>query len=155
MAEISQFVPRLPFDTLAQFEAASGLMFLNLDSQAFTQSGMNYANNSPTPEDIELYSTINHETYHYLQSIATGYQYAYASEVWRLIVAEANAQERREATKKKAEARAAPGLKRFMGVQELVENAQQAYRWEDAADGDLSVLTANYPSLARKFDDLW
>lgn len=67
MANISQFVPGLPFDTLAQFEATSGLMFLNMDSEAFMQAGRNFAGNTPTPEDIELFSTINHETYHYLQ----------------------------------------------------------------------------------------
>ena len=156
MADISQFVPRLPFDTLAQFEAASGLMFLNLDSEAFMQSGRNFASNTPTPEDIELYSTINHETYHYLQTLATGYQYAYASEVWQLIVDEAKAQEQHESIKRwKGKIKKGLGLERFTGFQNLVNNAQQARVWENDAHDDLSLIAANFPSLARSFDQLW
>ncbi|MGB6688603.1 MAG: hypothetical protein WBE76_12250, partial [Terracidiphilus sp.] len=95
MADLSQYVPRLPFDTLAQFEAVSGLMILNVDLKTFEQSGVNYAANTPTPDDIELYSTINHETYHFFQTVATGYQYAYALEMWQLIEAEGGREVRR------------------------------------------------------------
>ncbi len=156
MANISQFVPGLPFDTLAQFEATSGLMFLNMDSEAFMQAGRNFAGNTPTPEDIELFSTINHETYHYLQTLATGYQYTYASEVWRLIVDEANAQEQQE-TNKRPKEKTKKGLesKRLTGFQRLANNAQQARVWENDAHGDLSLIAANFPVLARSFDQLW
>jgi tetratricopeptide (TPR) repeat protein len=92
MAELSQYLPRLPFDTLAQFEATSGLMILNVDLETFQKSAANYATNTPTSQDIELYSIINHETYHYFQTLATGYQYLYASEMWRLILDEAKSQ---------------------------------------------------------------
>jgi tetratricopeptide (TPR) repeat protein len=167
MADLSHFVPQLPYDTLAQFEATSGLMFLNMDSKTFMQSCMNYAHNTPTPEEIELFSTINHETYHYLQTVATGYQYSYASEVWRLIVDEANTQERQQTSKRRsdkiheqekafADALKKPlELKRILGFQKLVNNAQQAREWENAAHSDLSLLTANFPKLARRLDQVW
>src|SRR5215831_2647045 len=96
MADLSQYLPRLLADTLALFEVTSGLMVLNVNFATFRRAAQNYAAQTPTAEDIELFSTINHETYHYLQTLATGFQYAYASEVWRLIVEEANAQERRK-----------------------------------------------------------
>jgi tetratricopeptide (TPR) repeat protein len=86
----------LPAGTLALFEVASGMMVLSVDLATFQTAVQNYTNQTPTPEEIELFSTINHETYHYFQTLATGYQYVYAAEVWRLIVDEANAQLRRD-----------------------------------------------------------
>jgi tetratricopeptide (TPR) repeat protein len=133
MADLSALT-RLPFDTLAQFEAASGLMVLNLDFDAFEKSEKNYINHTPTPEDAELYSTINHETYHYFQTLATGYQYAYASEVWRLIVAEAISQqvqhEVRQTTKQGEEKSIAAQLEKSwkMKIQSTDENEAVALK---------------------------
>jgi hypothetical protein len=69
-------------------------MVLNVDLATFQTAAQHYASQTTTPEDIALFSTINHETYHYFQTLATGFQYSYASEVWRLIVDEANALQR-------------------------------------------------------------
>jgi hypothetical protein len=94
MAGLLQYLPRLPADTRALFEVTSGLMVLNVDLATFQTAAQNYASQTATREDIALFSTINHETYHYFQTLATGFQYSYASEVWRLIVEEANALQR-------------------------------------------------------------
>ena len=94
MAGLSRYLPRLPADTLALFEASSGVLVLNVDLATLQTAAQNYASQTATPEDTALYSTINHETYHYFQTLATGFQYSYASEVWRLVVEEAKAQQR-------------------------------------------------------------
>lgn len=94
MAGLEQYLPKLPADTLALFEATSGLMVLNVDLATFQSAAHNFFTQTPTFDDIALFSTINHETYHYFQTLATGFQYSYASEVWRLIVEEANVQQR-------------------------------------------------------------
>jgi tetratricopeptide (TPR) repeat protein len=171
MADLSQYVPQLPFDTLAQFEATSGMMILNVDLKTFLQSGSNYAKNTPTPDDIELYSTINHETYHYFQTLSSGYQYRYASEMWRLIVEEGNAEVLHERFKRwkewikikgiqlyarvKSVKMSTMDVKRLIGFEALAEEHQKALEWEGAAHGDFSLLSANSPSLARGFDHLW
>jgi tetratricopeptide (TPR) repeat protein len=156
LANISQFIPRLPFDTLALFEASSGLMFLNLDSATFMQSARNFADKTPTPDDGILFSTINHETYHYLQTLATGYQYSYASDVWRMIVDAANVQEHFKPIKRLTEKiKKGLGLKRLMGFQELATLVQQAHTWESGAGKDLSLMAAQFPELAGLFDRKW
>jgi tetratricopeptide (TPR) repeat protein len=94
MEVLFQYLQRLPSDILAQFEVTSGLMVLNVDLATFQTAAQNYNSQTATHEDIALFSTINHETYHYFQTLATGFQYAYAAEVWRLIVEAANAQQR-------------------------------------------------------------
>lgn len=93
MASLVQY---LPADTRARFEVTSGLMILNVELATFQTAAQNYASQTATPEDVSLFSTINHETYHYFQTLATGFQYSYASEVWRLIVEEANALQRQQ-----------------------------------------------------------
>jgi tetratricopeptide (TPR) repeat protein len=181
MSDLSRYLPRLPADILALFEVTSGTMVLNVDLATFQASGQNYT--SPRPEDMTLFSTINHETYHYFQTVATGYQYSYASEVWRLIGEEANAQQReREAQQanEKEEQKAVasqlrdkiepinsklqiPNLeeatafeaKRYSGFQAQVQRAQMAHSWEGTAQDDLSLLAAELPSLAEGLGQLW
>ena len=172
MADLSYLVPRLPYDTLALFEATSGMMILNVDAKTFMQSGTNYAQNTPTPQDIELYSTINHETYHYFQTLSTGYQYLYVSEIWAALVDAGNSQVRRDAFKRwkdwiTVRAFKLYGLfrfgltlktaevKRLTGFQALIRDHQQALEKERAAQGDLSTLAAVSPALARRFDKSW
>jgi tetratricopeptide (TPR) repeat protein len=172
MADLSYLVPRLPHDTLALFEATSGMMILNVDAKTFMQSGVNYAQRSPTPEDIELYSTINHETYHYFQTLGTGYQYLFVSEIWDALVAARNARVRRDAfTQWKGRITTAAikvfalfrfgvrlqtsDVQRLTGLHALIRNHQEISEKEKAAKGDLSILAADDPALARRLDQSW
>jgi tetratricopeptide (TPR) repeat protein len=165
-------------------------MVLNVDLATFQAAARNYASQTATLEDMALFSTINHETYHYFQTLATGFQYSYASEVWRLIVEEGKAQERqreiqqaknqeeekavesqlRESWRKELQPKdeieatlfnklltyleesSALEAKRWTGFQALLQNAQKARSWEE---GDFSLLAAEMPSLAKRFDQLW
>ena len=182
MAGLSQYLPRLSAGTRALFEVTSGLMVLNLDLEAFQTAARNYASQTPTAEDLALFSTINHETYHYFQTLATGFQYSYAADVWRLIVDEAKTNQRqqeieqaqnqeeeesiasqlRESLRKEfqlknlaeAEESTAFEAKRYTGFQRLVERAHKARAWEDSAN-DFSLLAAETPSLAHGFGQLW
>lgn len=172
MADLSHLVPRLPHDTLALFEATSGMMILNVDAKTFIQSGVNYAKDSPTPEDIELYSTINHETYHYFQTLGTGYQYLYVSELWDALVAAGDAEVRRNFFKRWKDRITVGAIKvfglfrfrvwlqttevrRLTGFHALLRNYQEISQKERAAKEDLSTLAADSPALARRFDELW
>jgi hypothetical protein len=193
MSGLFQYLPRLPDDTRALFEVTSGLMVLNVDLATFQAATRNYASQTATLEDIALFSTINHETYYYFQTLATGFQYSYASEVWCLIVEEAKAQERlreiqqaknqeeekavesqlREFARKELQPKdeieatffntlltcleeSSPReAKRYTGFQALLQKAQGARSWEDSTQGDFSLLAAELPSLAKRFEQLW
>jgi hypothetical protein len=96
MTDFSQLIPRLPAETLAMFEELSGLMFVNIPlekmgaggrlSDAGAASGDAGTIITNDENMSKIFAAINHETYHYFQVIATGYQFRYASDVWRTLL---------------------------------------------------------------------
>ena len=129
-------------------------MVLNVSGDVFWESCVDYANHAQTKRDVELYSTINHEMYHYFQTIATGYQHKYVSDMWDVFIGEANAVVVAEQERKSREN---SSLRWWDGFNALVEAATQARNWEEQANkgSDLSVMRVQRPSLADGFDTLW
>jgi tetratricopeptide (TPR) repeat protein len=112
-------------------------MVLNLDLEAFQTAARNYASQTPTTEDIALFSTINHETYHYFQTLATGFQYSYAADVWRLIVEEANAQQRQQKIQQAKNQEEEKSIE-----SQLRESLSKAFQLKDEAEAEESALPA-------------
>jgi tetratricopeptide (TPR) repeat protein len=170
MSDLARYLPRLEFNIRAQFEPVSGLMFLNVDFATFCRAGVNSLLGKATESDAELTSAINHEWYHYFQSISNGYQYAYTSEMWRAIVQWQQDRPRKpsgnpddleviespEVAEEKGNIQDPNFAKRMRGIQALAQKADRASQWEkNPTAGDLSVLAAEGPELAQAFDKLW
>ena len=85
MPDFSQYLPRLSDNIRAQLEPVSGLLVVDVDTATYGEAFVNWALGTPKEKDLELILAINHETYHYFQTIATGYQYQYVSEMWRTV----------------------------------------------------------------------
>ena len=88
MTELAKYLPRLSDNTWAKFEPVSGLLLLNVETATYQDAFVNFCLGSATDNDVRLISAINHETYHYFQTIATGYQYQFATEMLELFVKE-------------------------------------------------------------------
>ncbi|WP_431283843.1 hypothetical protein ACQW02_03240 [Humitalea sp. 24SJ18S-53] len=70
----------LPPDIQAQYEAAFGVLVVNGDSAAFTGGATR-----------ELIEAINHETYHHLQTVCSGYGLTRAEAIRRAVIDRVNA----------------------------------------------------------------
>jgi tetratricopeptide (TPR) repeat protein len=177
MADLYRYLPRLEFNVRAQFEPVSGLIFLNVDFATFCKAGANCVLGTATEGEKELTSAINHEWYHYFQTIANGYQYQYASEMWRTII-ELKQEARRpihsaddsddDSSEDALRMPRSPDFakemqeidphfaERMRGIRGLVKETDQAKDWErDPPGSDFSVLSAREPALAQAFDKLW
>jgi tetratricopeptide (TPR) repeat protein len=96
MAELAKYLPRLSDETWAKFEPVSGLLVVNVDNATYIEALANFSCGTPKENDAKLILAINHETYHYFQTIATGYQYQFAAEMLRMIVKEAKRERYRQ-----------------------------------------------------------
>ena len=74
----------LPPDVMAQYEAGFGVLVINTDIAEFVAA------------DAELKRVVNHETYHHLQTICTGYGWWRSSRIKTIAVRHINEAERRE-----------------------------------------------------------
>ncbi len=66
---------RLPFDQTGQFEPVSGMMLVNITSAEFAEICDRYQAGQHTAADVDIMRTINHEVYHFAQTVASGYMY--------------------------------------------------------------------------------
>ncbi len=73
--DLRTLLKRLPPDQLGLFEPVSGLMILNLSSEEFTAIAKRMEAGSSTATDVDGMRTINHEIYHFAQTVASGYMY--------------------------------------------------------------------------------
>lgn len=100
MIEWEQLVPRVCANTMAQFEPTTGLLVINATHEQLLGAAKGYNKDSKLFDTDEggrqLLSTINHETYHYLQTICTGYQYQRAVHTFSLVTAAINAQAKQD-----------------------------------------------------------
>jgi hypothetical protein len=71
----NQFLKELEPDQMGLFEPLSGIMLLNIAETDFQDMVKRWETNTCTEVDIETIRTINHETYHFIQTIASGYMY--------------------------------------------------------------------------------
>ncbi|WP_170766545.1 hypothetical protein [Ruegeria lacuscaerulensis] len=68
--DVKKLIGQLPQDTLGTFEPASGVMYLNVDDATFDAW-------RATPTDNgALADVFHHELHHFIQTIATGYQFS-------------------------------------------------------------------------------
>jgi hypothetical protein len=70
------FIKRLSPGQLGLFEPISALMLLNVSDVGFREMASRWSENACTDGDIHIIRTINHETYHFAQSAASGYMFA-------------------------------------------------------------------------------
>lgn len=81
--DLSLLLPRLRSQTLAQFDAVSGLLVVNVSQADFLQAFMRWGKKETS--DNQLIAAINHETYHYFQTIAAGFPFRRMIEMVRII----------------------------------------------------------------------
>lgn len=70
-----QLIKELDPEQLGMFEPITGLMLLNVSHDEFLAQANRWYRNESTKSDVELIKTINHEAYHYAQTISSGYMY--------------------------------------------------------------------------------
>lgn len=73
--EIKSFIKRLAPDQLGLFEPLSGIMLLNVEEEEFQAMAQRWSAAESTDADKRLIATINHETYHFAQTAASGYMH--------------------------------------------------------------------------------
>jgi len=71
--DLKTLIKSLTSDEIGKFEPMSGLMLLNLSSAEFHEASVRFAANKVNDDDINLMRIINHETYHFIQTGASGY----------------------------------------------------------------------------------
>jgi hypothetical protein len=82
--DLLPLLPRLHAETLAQFDPVSGLLVVNVSQADFLDAFMRWAKKEDS--DTQLISAINHETYHYFQTIAAGFPFQYTADMVRIII---------------------------------------------------------------------
>jgi len=70
-----EFIKCLRPDQLGLFEPLSGILLLNVSEDEFQAMAARWSKNECTDSDIDLIRTINHETYHFMQTVCSGYMY--------------------------------------------------------------------------------
>jgi phage protein U len=80
-----QFLKQLPPDKLGQYEPVSGIMLVNITSAELNEIAGRYAAGQCTDADIEILRAINHETYHFAQTVACGYMYLRQHQLFCLV----------------------------------------------------------------------
>jgi hypothetical protein len=73
LLDLKTLIKSLAPDELGKFEPMSGLMLLNLSSAEFAEASVRFTAGKVNEDDIELMKIINHETYHFIQTGASGY----------------------------------------------------------------------------------
>lgn len=155
-----QLMPRLPAHVLAQFEAVSGLMVVNVDRNTLTAASRRL--DDPDEGSLKLFAAINHEMYHYFQVIATGYHFLHVSQMGRIIFAIAAAGPIRR-WRKRLEHGGMRVAKRLVGRSELgermlgwttvIQEHNELLRLEaNAPQDDPSLAVARAPRLFRALE---
>jgi hypothetical protein len=81
LADLNVLTPRLPPEVRAQFVAGAGVLIVNA-----TMEELNRAGHATTAATQALRSDINHETYHVLQTVCTGYAFIRAQRIKEITV---------------------------------------------------------------------
>jgi len=70
-----QFIKRLAPEEIGKFEPVSGMMLINIPVAEFSAMEARYTTDQCMSSDIDTLRAINHEIYHFAQTIASGYMY--------------------------------------------------------------------------------
>src|SRR5262245_2198364 len=81
--DVTPLLPRLNAQTLAQFDAMTGLLVVNVSQAEFLDAFLRWARREQS--DNQLIAAINHETYHYYQTISAGFPFHHMTEMVRTI----------------------------------------------------------------------
>ncbi|HXN89516.1 MAG TPA: tetratricopeptide repeat protein [Methylocella sp.] len=138
MPDFSQYLPRLSDNIRAQLEPVSGLLVVDVDTATYGEAFVNWALGTPKEKDLELILAINHETYHYFQTIATGYQYQYVSEMWRTAVKEGKRQTYRQWRRRWSDW--------------WLQKAFPIFKWRSDNKGDYARAMILFRGVAKKLD---
>jgi hypothetical protein len=160
---IRQLIKALEPDELGKFEGLSGMLLLNLSQADYMAAFQRYASNAPIAADVDLIRTINHESYHGLQTAASGYGF----DRQRRLFAELNSLDELPQPKIDAETqglidniRTEAGDNAELKVRAeraiAMMLAQRSIEWMDAraAPGDHSIYGALHPGFYRFQDAL-
>lgn len=159
--DIPSLIKRLAPDQLGLFEPLSGMMLLNVEEDAFLGLAKRWSERVPTDEDVRLIATINHETYHFAQTAASGFMHERQRAAFRVFNESPPPEEpeldpelrqifdvAREQVGDDPEAQAR--LERSLYI--VMENARQEQLEARAAPGDHSVAGPTLPDFFAFLD---
>lgn len=160
----AQLLPRLPAEVVAQFEAVSGLMIVNVTGEELVAAGQRL--DAPLATDGQLFAAINHEMYHFFQTVATGYMFDHCSRIWGVVYKHMSRHSRADLADRFWQARQrllgwllSPFLgawkDRWLGWAKLNRGRRQLAEMQAAAPaGDHSLVDAMMPELRGELDAL-
>jgi tetratricopeptide (TPR) repeat protein len=157
------FLKRLAPDQVAMFEPVSGTMLLNVPMSEYKAAADRYKTGERSDSDTELFRAINHEVYHFAQTIGSGYAYARQQRLFALIEnpgtlsTRENSPEYRTAEdlRRRDDSDGGGGGRRMARMLELVSDMERLSVMQSrAAPGDHSLAGAYFPDLFREVDAL-
>src|SRR5271165_6340448 len=86
----ADYMKQLDPDQLGMFEPVSGIMLINRSQDEFAETVARFIAGQCTNVDTELFRAINHEVYHFAQTIASGYAYDRQYQLFSIIEAKEN-----------------------------------------------------------------
>lgn len=155
---IKQLIKSLDPEVLGKFEPLSGMLLINMSQTEYMAAFDRFAATASTDEDRKLISTINHETYHAIQTGTSGYcfdrqrrQFAVFKEMETLPDPGDDPEVKSIVETLRTEAGDDPELKRRADRAEAVMLTNKAILTMEAraAPGDNSVFGAVHPRFFR------
>src|SRR5215469_8993502 len=140
----AQIWPRLDAETEAKFEPASGFLLVNKRFADYMTSANRYGTAEVAESDQQLYSALNHETYHYFQTICTGYVYRYAFHV-SVIVQEELTPERLGVNSPEVDW--VPDIEQYEWFRDMQFGEAQVQKWKQNLSDDPILYAAIAPDL--------
>jgi hypothetical protein len=159
-----EFIKALRSDQLGLFEPLSGVLLLNVAESEFQEVAVRWSSNTCTESDVELLRTINHETYHFMQTVCSGYMYDRQCRIFTELNRENEAAENEAETESYASVMEAalkdldasdPERQRLMGVAAMIRQQEFLEKLGSrAAPGDHSISGGSFPKLFQYLDAL-
>ena len=159
-----EFIKALRSDQLGLFEPLSGVLLLNVAEAEFQEVAVRWSSNTCTESDVELIRTINHETYHFMQTVCSGYMYDRQCRIFTELNRENETVETEAETESYASVMEAalkdldpsdPERQRLMGVAAMIRQQEFLEKLGTrAAPGDHSVSGGSFPKLFKYLDAL-
>ena len=159
-----EFIKALRSDQLGLFEPLSGVLLLNVGESEFQEVAVRWSSNTCTEPDVDLIRTINHETYHFMQTVCSGYMYDRECRIFTELMRENEAAENEVESESYASVMedalkdldpADPERQRLMGVAAMIRQHEFLEKLgARAAAGDNSVSGGSFPELFKYLDAL-
>jgi hypothetical protein len=152
----ADYMKRLEPDQLGMFEPVSGMMLVNLSDEEYTQVFERQLGDRVLESDIGVLRAINHEVYHFAQTIASGYGYQRQRQLFEQIDHVENwAFLEERVAFREAEAELRNPVSKIWKVPLLLRQMELISKMtERAAPKDHSVVGAMNPSLVKLQQEL-